>query len=153
MYFWRIEQLKRKMATTPLTDREVLPYLIVFVGLSSAVWFIPSFFVPNVWDRIGSGISFLLSIFGTIWLFQRNGGARSKYFLQRYLALGWVVAVRWIVVMILVCVLLYSVLDFLDVLSETTSWSEVLLFALAEVAFYWRIGVHMQDLATRAAAV
>jgi hypothetical protein len=150
MYFWRIEQLKRQMATAPLTDREVLPYLVVSVSLISLVWFIPSW-ARNEWDHINTGISVLLSIFGTIWLFRRNGGAESRHFLQRYLAVGWVVAVRWIAALLVVCVLFYGALYFLDVVSELTTWYEVLLFASAEVALYWRIGVHIHDLASRAA--
>jgi hypothetical protein len=29
MYFWRVENLKSELASRPMTDREVLPYLVV----------------------------------------------------------------------------------------------------------------------------
>lgn len=37
MYFWRVEELKTEMAARPLSEREALPYLVVFVALSTAV--------------------------------------------------------------------------------------------------------------------
>jgi hypothetical protein len=140
------------MAVAPLTDREVLPYLVIVVSLMSAVWFIPGW-TRNVWDHMSTGISVLLSILGTIWLFQRNGGATSQHFLQRYLAIGWVVAVRWTTAILLLLVLSYSVLYSLDVVAETTTWHEVVFFALAEAVLYWRMGVHIHDLAARTATV
>ena len=52
MYFWRIEQLKDQLIARPLSDREALPYLLVFVGLTAALGFIPGEGL-NVWDHVG----------------------------------------------------------------------------------------------------
>ena len=151
MYFWRIEQLKQRLTTTALTDREVLPYFVIFLSLISALWFIPAS-TQNVWDHATTGVSTLLSVFGTIWLYQRNGGAAGHHFLQRYFAVGWVVAVRWAAAVVLLSGGFYSTLYALDILAETMSWQETAFFALAEIVLYWRIGFHIHDLANRTAA-
>ncbi len=53
MYFWRIEKLKAAMAARPLSEREVLPYLIASIALSTAVLYLPQT-SQNVWDTLGS---------------------------------------------------------------------------------------------------
>ena len=84
MYFWRIEQLKTEMAARPLSEREALPYLVVFVALSSAVAYIPQT-TQNLWDGVGTVWSVLLAVVGTIYIYRQNGGAGGQHFLQRYL--------------------------------------------------------------------
>ena len=109
MYFWRIEKLKTEMAARPLSEREALPYLVVFVALSSAVAYIPQT-TYSLWDGLGGVWSVLLAAVGTIYIYRQNGGAGGQHFLQRYFAVGWVVVVRWFVVLILVAVAFYGTL-------------------------------------------
>ena len=73
MYFWRIEKLKTQMAARPLSEREALPYLVVFVGLSAAVSYIPQT-MSNVWDGLGAACSIALALVGTIYIYRQNGG-------------------------------------------------------------------------------
>lgn len=65
MYFWRLEKLKTEMAARPLSEREALPYLVVFVALSSAVAYIPQT-SHNLWDGFGAVWSVLLAAVGTV---------------------------------------------------------------------------------------
>lgn len=148
MYFWRIEKLKRNMASRPLSERETLPYLVTFVALSSAALCLPQE-LANTRDYLGAVWTLLLAIFGTIYIYRRNGGAEGSHFLQRYFAIGWVVTVRWLVVTIPVVVAYYGVLVVAGDDLEETYWYEPLLFGLLELAVYWRIGHHVCDLAQR----
>jgi len=93
MYFWRIENLKSEMATRPLSDREVLPYLVVFAVLSASVVSFPQT-VFNTWDGLSAALSIFLAFVGTIYIYLQNGGNQGQHFLQRYLLIGWVVALR-----------------------------------------------------------
>jgi len=101
MYFWRIEKLKTQMVARPLTDREALPYLVGHVAISAVVCCFP-LAISNVWDGLGGVWTVFLAVVGTIYIYRQNDGADGQHFLQRYLAIGWVVALRWLVI-IAVC--------------------------------------------------
>jgi hypothetical protein len=151
MYFWSIEKLKTEMAARPLSEREALPYLVVFAGLSAAVGYIPQT-MSNVWDGLGAAWSIALAVVATIYIYRQNGGADGQHFLQRYLALGWVVSVRWILVLILVAVAFHGTLAAVGSDTESTHWYDFLFLAVVEVVIYWRIGHHVRDVARRATA-
>jgi len=152
MYFLRIEQLKDQMIARPLSERELLPYLLVFVGLTAALGFIPGGSL-NSWDHLGTGLSVILAVLGTMWIYRQNGGAAGHFFLQRYLAVRWVVGIRWTVGILIVFFLPFTALSLLGIESEVTTWYESTTIAVAELLMYWRIGSHVSDLALRAESV
>ena len=149
MYFWRIEKLKTQMAARPLSERETLPYLVGFTALSSAM--LPQT-THNLWDSLGTVWSVLLAVVGTIYIFRQNGGAGGQYFLQRYFVIGWVVGIRWFVIIMLVAIAFYITLMVMGADTESTNWYDFILFAVAEVVVYWRVGSHVRDLAKMARA-
>jgi hypothetical protein len=152
MYFWRIEKLKSEMAARSLSEREALPYLVVFVALVTVVGYIPKP-TPNLWDGLEAVWSVLLAVVGSIYIYRQNGGANGQHFLQRYFAVGWVVTLRWLVVIILAAIAFYAVLAAVGADTESTHWYDFLFFAAAEAVLYWRIGHHVSDLATRTTTV
>ena len=152
MYFWRIEKLKAQMAARPLSEREALPYLVVFVGLSAAVGYIPQT-MSNVWDGLGAAWNVALAVVATIYIYRQNGGADGQHFLQRYFAIGWVVGIRWLVVIVLTTIAFIATLTALRLETEHTTWYSFMFFAIAEAVVYWRIGHHVRDLANRTRAV
>ena len=152
MYFWRIEKLKAEMVARPLSEREALSYLIVSTALTAVTAFIPAT-MNNIWDVLGAAWGVLLGVMGTLYIYRRNGGAAGQHFLQRYFAVGWVVSLRWLVVIVLVAVGFFATLAALEIEAETTTWYVFLFVAVAEVVVYWRIGHHVGDLASRTKAV
>jgi hypothetical protein len=151
MYFWHIEKLKTELAARPLSERETLPYFVVFVGLFTAVGYIPQT-MSNVWDGLVAAWSVALAVVGTIYIYRQNGGADGQHFLQRYFAIGWVVTVRWFAFLILVGVAFFATLAAVGADTENTNWYDFLFSAVAEAVVYWRIGHHVRDLAQRTAA-
>lgn len=152
MYFWRIEKLKTEMAARPLSEREVLPYLVVFVGLFTAFGYLPQA-VTNVWDGLEAVWSVALAVFGTIYIYRQNGGADGQHFLQRYFAIGWVVTIRWLAILVLAGAAFVALAEALGSETEETTWYDFVFLALVEAVVYWRIGHHVRDLAQRAKAV
>lgn len=146
MYFWRIEKLKTEMAARPLSDREVLPYLVVFVLLSTIACYFP-LAVFNVWDGLGALLSIVLVLGGTIYIYLQNGGNTGQHFLQRYFAIGWVVVLRCLVVMVVCEIALLTALEVIGVATDVTTWYEFLFIAITEAVIYWRIGHHVRELA------
>ena len=140
------------MAARPLSEREVLPYLVVFVGLYAAVGYIPHT-ITNVWDGLGAVWSITLAVVGTIYIYRQNGGADGQHFLQRYFAISWVVTIRWLVILFLAAVAFFATLTMLGSEAEETTWYEFLCIAVVEALIYWRIGYHIRDLAQRTRAV
>jgi hypothetical protein len=146
MYFWRIEDLKKDLIAKPLTDREVLPYLLIFVGITALI---PIFPVEsmNLWDYAATTWTLLLAVAGTLYAYQCNGAAAGTHFVQRYLSIGWVVAVRWTaVVMAAFVVLLFLV----DTSGDATTPTVALFWMIAEVVLYERMGHHIRLVATAA---
>lgn len=152
MYFWRIDKLKAEMAVRPLSEREALPYLVVQIALFAATGYIPST-ITNLWDGLGAVWSVALAIVGTIYIYRQNGGAAGRHFLQRYFAIGWVVFIRWLVILIFIRVGFLSLKALLGSDAEETTWDEFLFIAVVEAVIYLRIGHHVRDLAERTKAV
>lgn len=143
MYFWQIEELKRELIARPLTDRKVLPYLLIFLGSTGLLPVFPTESM-NLWDYAGATWTLLLAIVGTIYLYRCNGGAAGIHFVQRYLSIGWVVAVRWGVVVMAAFV---AMLFLIDTSAEETTPQVALFFIIAEVVLYERIGHHIRTVA------
>lgn len=148
MYFWRIEARKADLAGQPLTDRQVLPYLVLYSVLMSAVSFIP-FSELNTWNMAGALWSVLLAVVGTIYIYRRNGGEQGLHLLQRYLAIGWVVGIRWTAALLAIAVVYFGVLEAVGEVPDNTTWPEFVLLAAAQAAWYWRIGHHIAEVASR----
>jgi len=150
MYFWRIERLKAELVARPLSDRDVLPYLVVSAALASVVYIFPATML-NIWDGLGVAWSVALAVFGTIYIFFQNGGAEGRNLLQRYFAVGWVVALRMLVVVVPVLAAFLATLLAIGVeMDVNTTWYDFLLFAIIESVFYLRFGHHVKDVAQRA---
>ena len=148
MYFWRIEKLKAAMAARPLSEREVLPYLIASIALSTAVSYLPQT-SQNIWDTLGSVWSVLLVVMGSLYIYRQNGGANGQHFLQRYFAIGWVVTLRWLVLFLAIGAAFYGTLAMVGAETEETAWHDFLFLAIAEAVVYWRIGHQVRDLAQK----
>lgn len=148
MYFWQIEKLKQALAERPLSDREALPYLVVYSALYSAAACFPQI-METMWDLAGAIWTVLVAVLGTIYIYRQNGGREGHHFLQRYFAIGWVVSVRWLAIGV-VCLVAYAVpVLFLDPETEGTQWHDFLAIATLEVVVCWRIGHHIHDLARK----
>jgi len=152
MRFWRIEQLKAEMQAQPLSEREALPYLVVYVALCTLASGLP---VPgfNVLDAIGAALGVAIAIFGSIFVYQQNGGIDGRFFLQRYFAIGFVVALRCLVALVAGMFVLIAVLDSSGRLLDETSVYEFVYMLIAETVIYWRIGYHVRELAMAASNI
>lgn len=145
MYFIRYQPLKEKLKTRTLTDREALPYLILFAASASAVYLFPNTEEPNRWDWIGGGLSVALAIAGVIYAYKQNGGAQGFDFIQKYVVITWVVAVRCILIFIPCAAALYLTGEMLGLVTAQTNWFDTLIGFVFEVILYQRIGKHIAD--------
>ena len=146
MRFWRVEQLKAEMRDQPLSERESLPYLVAYIAIFTiASGFPKSNF--NFLDTVGSVLSFVIAIVGTIFIYRQNGGNGGRYFLQRYLAIGFVVGMRCLVAIVVGMIALIGILESFGLFSDQTTPYDLVFTVMAEIIVYWRIGYHVRDLA------
>lgn len=145
MYFIKYRILKKNLQNRSVTVRESLPYLIAFVILET----IPDIFPVgghNLWDSISSVLSIVAFVAGVCYAYYKNGGAAGSDFFLKYILIGWVVSIRFLLVFILVIPILVY-LGYKTGLMSLDEWGpyETTVFFLAEVIFYQRIGRHIKD--------
>jgi hypothetical protein len=145
MYLLRYQPLKDKLKTRTLTDREALPYLLVFTGLAAAVYLFPTTDTFNHWDWIQGGLSVALALGGVIYSYFRNGGRDGYDLILKYVVIGWIVAVRCVLLFIPCAIALYFLGEVAGLISDETNWYDTLVFAGFETILYQRIGRHIAD--------
>ena len=152
MYFIKYHPLKEKLRDRTLSDREALPYLVLFAAvtaLTGSSWFAEEF---NVWDGISLALSVGTAIWGVLYAYRQNGGARGFDLIQKYVVLGWIVSVRLLVVFIPTAIVLIAAGEWLGLLSlDRTGPYDVAAVFITEVIFYQRIGRHVRDTAEKPA--
>ena len=146
MYFIKLYPLKEKLRERSVSDREALPYLIIFGVLTTLAVYLPAQENYNNWDAFNVVLSLILTIGGTLYAYFENGGNDGFDFIQKYVVLGWVVFVRFFlgsfpIFLLLIYIGISSGLHS----SEATSPYGVLIAFLWEVIFYQRLGRHIKD--------
>ncbi|MBI5119051.1 hypothetical protein HZA56_21515 [Candidatus Poribacteria bacterium] len=149
MYFWRIEELKSKMKSAPLSERETLPYFLVFLLSTEFASLIPSPPTMNYWDYATIIYGAALTLLGTLYLYRLNGGNGGAFFVQRYLALGWVTALR----VIAGALPAFVVLNIFIRMPNDGNGFSFGYFALVGLFLYQRLGRHIHDIASNGAAI
>jgi hypothetical protein len=150
MYFWNTNALKQKLIEHPLTGRKAFPYYAayaIFVAINI------TYPLTGWYENRGAShfvLFCVIFVLGTVYAHYCNGGAHGSDFLTRYAALGWVTAVRILVL----AWLLGAVQGFLDVIAnidpvKSDLLSSMILIALV-IGYYWRLGHHIRDVAARA---
>ena len=165
MYFWNIKKLKAQIIERPLTEREVLPYIIanalVYLLLMELISYLYSFHEVGAvdmpygfWEYLSIAFSIVMTIMGCVWLFRKNKTRSENYFLQRYTALGWVVMLRTTVFVLLASIILFFLAqmvasDFFNKVFDSNI--SVFLFGLCfYLYFYWYFGKHLTEVAKKA---
>ena len=150
MYIWKISRLKEDIKSDSLTEQDRFIYALVYVALS-ALCFEAMSFIPvessNIWDYIYSIGSVLIVIIGTILAFKANGGSHGADFLGRYLSIGFVVAVRFMVILLPLLIALSIYYDYAFSIDEeiVSTPAEIIIFLIWNTAVYWRLYKHMQE--------
>lgn len=146
MYFWNIEKLKKDIIKKPLSEGEVFKYLIATTILYS-LGMIP-FLENNIWDIISGITSGVVTVLGLIYLYVRNGGSSGVNFLQKYLALGWVMGIRFFVLIVCPVVIIYfSIIGvYVGAIPEETTWHDIITMNLMYLVYFYLLGIHMKDI-------
>lgn len=148
MYFIRYQPLKKRLRSRSVSDREALPYLILFAAFTALVGSLPAIGGYNFWDGVSAFLSVAAAIGGVLYAYRKNGGIAGFDLIHKYVILGWVVSVRFLLAFIPAAIVLIIVGAATGLMSlDYTGPYDVLMIFLAEIIFYQRIGRHVADTA------
>ena len=164
MYLWNIKALKKSLSTQALTETQTFWYFFAVLTLETLFYNMTSLFPGDepleVWDYVEYLGAVILTIGGTYVVYRANGGASGRHFLSRYFPLMWVLTIRFLAWMIPILIgvglLMFGIaVILLGADSEDpdfTSISRALLIAswVWLLVFYYRLAIHMRDVAKAA---
>ena len=145
LYLIRYDPLKKLLRERTLTDREALPYFILFGALLALATSLPRIKAFNLWDALDGLAIISITILGTLYCYKQNGGSFGYDFIQKFIVLGWIVVFRCLLVFIPACVIIYICGAFFGVVGDKTTWLDFLVMTAFQIIYYQRLGRHLED--------
>lgn len=153
MYFWKIEKLKEELVEKGLSQSALFKYIFVYIFLSALVYEASYNFVgeeSNNFDYLQSIINMVLIGFGTYFCYVANGGANGTDFAERYFSIGFVVAIRFLVLLIPIAIAMSAIFwSDEDTVDMSTKWNDVVVIVVWTALLYWRTIYHINQVAKR----
>ncbi len=164
MYIWNIKALKKELAANTLTEPQLFIYFLAMLTLETLIFelapLFPSTEDTDVWDYAYFVGSVVFTVGGTLVAYRMNGGSAGRGFLVRYFPLMWVLTVRFLVFLLpLLVVAMIPLAYFSEALFGMDTADEdfaalsmyvVMLSWVWFLAFYYRLAVHLRDVARAA---
>jgi hypothetical protein len=145
MYFIKFHPLKEQLRERTFTDRDGLPYYILFVASSTFMAGFPMASSDGL-DVLSASAFSVATILGTIYSFKKNGGITGYDFIQKSIVLGWIIVFRCLWLFILAAVVIgYFAKIALGLPLGSSSWIDTVLSVVFMAAYYQRLGRHIQD--------
>ena len=149
MYFWNINELKRKLISGEISEDGAFIYFFAVLVLDTlwiATWgLFPTEYEPNVWDYAEMVGYVLIVIGGTFILYRRNGGSKGEKFFLRYFTLLWVLGIRFFVYCIPLVIFWAALIWQNENYPEPKLWYETMALLFTFVLYYWRLAVHIGE--------
>ncbi len=149
MYFWKIDKLKKELLKHPLSESETFKYLVATVILSSLAMIPVPFLGNNIWDIYSSIIAGIITVFGVFYIYKCNGGASGSNFLQKSLCMGWVIGIRYFLLIMSPIMIVYIVICLYLGLPESTTLPDVVFLNIIYSLYFWLLGKHIKDIAKK----
>jgi hypothetical protein len=156
MYFWNINKLKSDIREGRLTETQSMFYLLANILLYQLVLVfytydlvVGSFIVWNVWDIYTAIVTTILIVAGIHYVYKCNKGASGNHFLKKFLSIGWVAGIRWLILVVLPSTLTLEIVRIMvssNTPEHTTPIDVVFMSALC-VLFFWLVGKHVKEVA------
>ena len=145
MNFIKYTPLKEKLKERTLSDREALPYLVVFTAITALMVGVPLHENYNVLDGISAACSVALAIFGIIYAYNQNGKENGYDLVQKYVVLGWITSVRFILIGIPIYVVVGIAGYRMGFSMEETNEIDLVFWVAFEALLYYRIAMNIRD--------
>lgn len=157
MYFWKIELLKKELISNGLNQKSLFIYILMYVLFVQVVleasYIFPSEEGPTELTYIQALIDLVAATVGSYLCYYANGGSAGSQFAERFFSIGFVVGIRFLVLLIPITIA-YSVfmgvaaiLFGIDPEDPIVNISVMFVMALWLIAFYWRVIIHINQVA------
>lgn len=141
MYFWKVEKLKEDLKKQTVAEGELFKYLFATVVAYCLGLMLP--YTADIWYKLSTLLMTIITALGLYYVYKCNGGKNGKNFLDKYVSLGWVVSVRWSVLVALPSIIV--VLIVLGEIGPNLYAIEGFLIDLVYVSYFWMLGKHIKD--------
>ena len=145
MYLIRYEPLKTRLRRREVGDREALPYLVMFFVLEVIVTSLPIVTDPNRWDILGSILTLAATVWGVLYGYRCNGKETGYDLIQKYVVLGWVVGIRFLLVVLPLSAVVYFLAASYGLAEDASTPVDALYSGAISLLLYQRIGRHIAD--------
>ncbi|HYC57093.1 MAG TPA: hypothetical protein VEL28_19335 [Candidatus Binatia bacterium] len=100
MYWWKLGPLRTALATRTLPEQASFLYLFLMTVFTMVFYeFLPeSDGGRTAWDDFLSAVAVAMTALGTCAAYRSNGGGAGQGFLERYMALSFVLALRVVLI-------------------------------------------------------
>ena len=160
MYIWNIRALKQELMAGKPKEAPLFGYfyaiLVVDLAILYSYWLLPMSNI-SIWTYVGAVVTPGITLVGTYIAWHQNGRSAGRDFLGRYFPLMWVLGVRFCVMPLAVILPIVFVGGIVAGLTgfgnggEIPALTEPMALVLGWtwlVVFYWRLAVHMREIAT-----
>ena len=150
MHFWKIDKLKEEIKNDDLSEKDKFIYAVIYIvscafGMEAMGWL--NIEDQNIWDIVVSISNVIIVLVGTIFAFKANGGSTGEDFLGRFFSIGFIISVRFFVILIAIIsitmVYIYYSTDENGYIE--TSPVDIFPYLIWYVALFWRICFHIKD--------
>ena len=145
MYWLRYQPLKDRLKKRSVSDREALPYLLLFSALESIALSVPATSKMNKWDIIEAILYVIVTLLGVFYVYKKNGGNKGYDIIQKFVVLGWVVAVRYFLVVLSLGGLIYFTVRYHAPSGDETTFFDAVFFTMLSAIYYERLGRHISE--------
>lgn len=145
MYFWKINKLKEELKKGPLAEKSAFKYFFVYALLYSITSIPVREPVEN--GTYSSIVGLILGLLSVYYAYACNGGAQGKDFVVRYISVGWVTAIRWLVMVFIPFMIVFTGFKIASGKLESTL-IDIFLFNIVSLTLYWKTGQHLKELAS-----
>ena len=151
MYFWDVKELKGKLRRGEIAEGQAFGYFLAILILDTlliATWGLfplDEDLSPQTYTEAGG--YFLMVVVGTVLLYLRNGGKKGIKFFVRYFSLLWVVGIRFLAVTIPLATIYLFLVFSPEEDTWADTWYETATYLLVTGLYYWRLRVHIGDVA------
>jgi hypothetical protein len=138
MQFISARPLIEKFRSGTFREEEVGPYFILYVMLAAIAPLLVSY-KQSAWYSPEKISTVVITLLGILYLKKQNGGTFGNSYLSKYFTLGWVIAVRTVLLSIPVGVVLFALASLIG--GPRAFVPAGIIFDIAfEVTFYWWLG-------------
>jgi hypothetical protein len=137
MVFWNVEKLAVRFKNNEVTEKEKFQYLLIFLVSTSLLSYFPVEYTSNGEKYIEMFVALTISILGTLACYIQNQKGDGRFFIERFISLGFPIGIKIIVLGILLYILFLFISLFVTAGRLVDHlFIDILFITIAEIVFY-----------------